>query len=141
MGRVIGEVERVRDPAAREHETGLPGEERHRLRLADAKRVIRAVEQPGREQARHVARRHRPVSDPPRRGLDLDERFQPSHPARAVANDLDRAPEPRRAVLQGCRDLIRATRDRKGVARHPYASGAHVTASRISLSRSGVRRA
>ena len=48
-----------------------------------------AVAQCRRQNAFRVVSRHRPIGDPASRRLHLDERLQPIHPARTVADDLD----------------------------------------------------
>jgi len=92
MGAVAVEIDGVDDAAALEGEPCLPREEGMRLRPADAQRMRVARQQSGIEQAVHVGRLHRAVADAALGGLDLDQRLQPHHAARAVAADGDVLP-------------------------------------------------
>ena len=79
-------------------------------------RVLAAVEEIRLEQARHVGRLHRAVGDAALRRLHFDQRLQPQHAARAVADDLDLAVALLGFGSDRLGDGIGAHRQRGGIA-------------------------
>ena len=67
--------------------------------------------------AGHVVGRHVGVADPAGVGLDLDQRLEPEHAARPVADDLGAG------RLEGGGHLVGADRDRGGVAGDEHPAG------------------
>ena len=83
---------------------------------AEAQRVRAAAEQAGVEQARDIARPHRPVGDAALWRLDLDHRLEPEQAARAGAHDRGRrGPRARGRMVQRRRDAVGAEREGRGV--------------------------
>ncbi len=98
-----------------------------------AELVLLAFEEVRLEQARYVFRLYGTVSDPALRCLDLDQRFEPQHAARAVADDLDLG-----IALLGFRsdrlgDGISAHRQRSGIAGNENLDHAAAPRSRSAM--------
>ncbi len=82
MGGVVLEAERVGDTAAREGQPPLAGEGRQGLDRSQPVGVI------ARQHLSGVGRCDRPVGDPARGGLHLDQRLEREEAAAAGAHDL-----------------------------------------------------
>ncbi len=87
MRDVIVGRERIDEAAAREGKARLSCEVGQGLWVAEAERMIPAVEETGTEEAIDVGRLDRAVGDAPRWCLDLDHGLQPEQAARAGPHD------------------------------------------------------
>src|SRR5665647_2299463 len=81
--------------------------------LAELVRI--AVEEAGSEEAGDVVRHYRAVGHPTPRAHHLDQWLEPHHPARAVANDLDRCAQSGCLQLDGHHDLVGTNGAGRGV--------------------------
>ena len=89
VSAVVLDRQRIGDAAARERQALLVLEVWDLVGEAVRKLVFFTVEELGLEEAWNVGRFHRAVGDAAVGRLDLDQRLQPQHAARAVADDLD----------------------------------------------------
>src|SRR6202040_863059 len=85
------------------------------LRRAEAQAMAPASQETSIEERRNVDRRNRAISDTAARGLDLDHRLKPEHPARSVAHQAKLDVTPARLGRDRVGDLPRAQRERRGV--------------------------
>src|SRR5579862_5483745 len=77
-----------------------------------------APQKAARKQLGYVVDLHRAVAEAARAGLHFDERLEPKHAARAVADHLDGCATPRSFLSYGPRDRIGAERACCGLPRH-----------------------
>ena len=129
MGAVIGERKRVGDADAGKGQPLLARHPVERLGWAKTQAMLAGRRQACVEQRGDVRRRHGAIGDPPLRRFDLDQRLQPEHAARAVADDLDGDPATLRLLHDGSRDTLGADRKRGGIDRNKDADWrAHASA-------------
>ena len=113
--QVVVEADGIRHAHARERQPFLLREVRNRLDQADAQRVRAALEKVGVEERPDVGGGHRSVTGAAVAQRDLDERLEPDHAARAVADDRDVHLSNAGFFSDRLRDLFRAQRQRGGV--------------------------
>ena len=134
--RIVVERHRIGDAAAREGQPRLPREERDRLDRPDRLRMPAPAGPRGDRRHQRLDRAvtvERPEAVPHAVDLDLDQRLQPQHPARAVAHDreLDPGPPRRRSPIAAA-TRVGAAGDRRRVARDEDPD--HATSPSISAS-------
>ena len=88
MGAVIIQGQGIDNAAAGKGQARLAHHEGVIFRTANAQGMVRAAQQARHQKSRHIGWSHRAIGDPSLRGLDLDQRLQPGHAARAGADDL-----------------------------------------------------
>ena len=88
MGAVIVQGQGIANAAAGKGQACLAHHEGMIFRTANAQGMVRATQQARCQKSGHIGWRHRAISDPSLRGLDLNHGLQPGHAARAGANDL-----------------------------------------------------
>ena len=126
MRAVVVERDRIGDAAAREREPRLPLEivdlldRAQRQRMLDRRERL-AVEKARLDQAFDVAGANRSEAVAHAALLDLDQRLEPQHAARAVAHDLDRDRGLLGRRCQEAGDLVGTDCDRSRVAGHEHA--------------------
>lgn len=111
-------------------------QEQDRFRLAETKRMRFAIEKAGIEQPFDVTGRHRTAGDALAARGNFDHRLEPEQAARAGANDfaVDLATAERRNNRPI--DIVRADRERGGVARNEDTRPRHDRRARsMSVSR------
>ncbi len=116
MGPVVLDGTGIDDAAAGEGEAGLVLEPGKLVHHADAFLVRLAFEHPGVDELADLGGLHRPVADTALRRLDLDQRLQPIHAARAGADDLDIETAALGFVAEFLRDGLGADAQRAGIA-------------------------
>ena len=112
---VILQAKRIGDAATLENEPRLPLEKRMLLRFPDAQRMVAAFQESGVEKAGNVARLDRAIGDAPLRRLGFDHGLEPEHPARSVADDIERDAASLSRFLHSHGHFIRAKREGGGV--------------------------
>ncbi|MNN44994.1 hypothetical protein D3C81_1593070 [compost metagenome] len=135
MRAVVIQRQRVGDADAGKGQALLLLQERDLVGQAVRQRMRAALQQASVEQRRHVCRADRSVGHAPRFGLHLDQRLQPEHAARAVADDAHRLAAAGGFAFDRAGHFIGAQRQRGRIARHEEGSdgGAHTWTSAVSL--------
>ncbi|MCY1237955.1 hypothetical protein D9M72_506710 [compost metagenome] len=118
MRAVVIQRQRVGDADAGKGQALLLLQERDLFGQAVRQRMRAALQQASVEQRRHVCRADRSVGHAPRFGLHLDQRLQPEHAARAVADNAHVLVARGGFARNGARHIVGAQRQRGGVARH-----------------------
>ena len=138
---VVLEAARIGQADARERQALLVLEVGNLLRQAVTEGVRRAAEEAGVEEPGHVPGLHRTVGDPTGRCRDLDQRFQPQQPARAVAHHFDIQAASRTLGEQRPGGRIRAHTAGCCIARHVNARphGLPAAAARVACISSSKR--
>src|SRR5262245_15468173 len=133
MRLVVGERARIDDSAILERKPRLAFEPSVVLDETNGELVRLALQDAGIEQRFDVGDTNRSVTCAALPGLDLDQRLEPIHPARAGAHDLDIEPSFLERLAESLRYLLGPNAERTGIAGDEDA-GAHVCASFTSAS-------
>ena len=118
MAQIVVGGQRIRDADPGEGDPSLRRQPGQVLDNADPRRVVLAVEQAGGDEVIDLCWGDGSVADAPLGRRHLDQRLQPQHSSRAVADQLDWTSLPGRGMDQGVRHLVCADRSRRGIPRH-----------------------
>ena len=118
MAQIIVGGHRIRDADPGEGDTSLRRQPGQVLDDADPRRVGLAVEQAGGDEVIDLRRGDRSVADAPLGRRHLDQRLEPQHSSRTVADQLDWTSLPGRGMHQGVGDLVCADRSPRNPVAH-----------------------
>ena len=143
MGPVVGHAQRIDHAAAAERQPRLPLLKRVLLGFANRKRMLRALQEPGVEQACHVRHAHRTI---PRAAtgrvagnFNLNQRLKPHHAPGSGPHQFDGKPPGGGFPLDRFGDAVRPQGQRGSVGRDEDAGHACASATKSCRAAASTR--